>query len=188
MSSPALFLDRDGTINFDSGYIDQPNKIIIYSDAPNNLYRIKKEFEMKLIVISNQAGVAKGFMTEKDVCSVNSRVRELLKKENVIIDDFFYCIHHPDFSSPEDSKCRKPSPQMIFEAQKKHNIDLSKSYFVGDKASDVECGINAGIKPCFILRENNSGELLVLEKQKKMPNFVAKNFNEIYEFIKNDLR
>ncbi|MBN2570867.1 MAG: HAD family hydrolase [Ignavibacteriales bacterium] len=188
MSNPTLFLDRDGTINFDSGYIGDPNKIFIYSDVPNNLLRIKNEFGMKLIVISNQAGVAKGLMTEDDVKIVNGRIEELLKKSNIAIDEFYYCIHHPDFSSEEECKCRKPSPLMIFEAQKKHNVDLSKSYFVGDKASDVECGLNAGIKTCLILRENNSGELLVLEKQKKIPNFVANNFNEIYEFIKNDLR
>ena len=186
MKHHAVFLDRDGTINHDYGYVKDPSQIILLPGVSKGIKKLKDEFGFKAIVISNQAGVSKGLMTSKDVDSVNDRVNELLKNEGTGIDAFYYCPFHPDLDPPEKSNCRKPSPFMIVQAAEEHEIDLSKSYMVGDKASDVESGINAGVKTVLINSEDNRNEISILHNLGKKPNFTAANFKEVCDIIIND--
>lgn len=186
MSFPAVFLDRDGTINEDPGYLGDPDVVKLLPDVSQGISELKSVFGFKIVVVSNQAGIARGLITHEQVKLVNDRINELLFESNAEVDDFFYCPYHPEFSSKEDSICRKPSPFMILEASKKHDIDITKSYMVGDKASDVLCGINAGVKQILICSENNSEEINSLKKAGKSPNFVAHNFLEVVNFIKQD--
>ncbi len=187
MTAQAIFLDRDGTLNEDPGYLGDPDKVKLYPGVGSSLFRLKAEFNFKLIVISNQSGVARGLITAGDVEKVNRKINELLEKDNVQIDAFYFCPHHPDFSSPEESECRKPSPQMIYKAAKEHNIDLSKSYFVGDAVSDIECGMNAGLKTILVKTGRGGETLSILQKENKMPSFVADNFFEVCNYIIKDL-
>ncbi len=180
---PALFLDRDGTINYDPGYISNPDVVRLIEGVAENLKNLKDKFGFKLIIISNQAGVAKGLMTVEEVEEVNKRVKDLLKQCGVVIDAIYYCPYHPDFDPPEKSNCRKPSPFMILQAAKEHNIDLSKSFMIGDRASDIEAGINAKIKTILIANENYKTEIENLITDGKKPNFVATDFYEINKFI-----
>lgn len=186
MKHHAIFLDRDGTINHDSGYVKDPSQIILLPGVPEGIKKLKDEFGFKAIVISNQAGVSKGLMTSNDVNSVNDRINYLLKQNGTEIDAFYYCPFHPDLDPPEKSICRKPSPVMIVQAAEEHGIDLSKSYMIGDKASDVESGINAGVKTVLINSEDNRNEISILHNLGKKPNFTAANFKEVYDFIIND--
>jgi D-sedoheptulose 7-phosphate isomerase/D-glycero-D-manno-heptose 1,7-bisphosphate phosphatase len=186
MKHHAIFLDRDGTINHNSGYVKDPSQIILLPGVSEGIKKLKDEFGFKAIVISNQAGVSKGIMTSGDVESVNDRINELLKNEGTGIDAFFYCPFHPDLDPPEKSNCRKPSPFMIVQAAEEHGIDLSKSYMIGDKASDVESGINAGVKTVLINSEDNRNEISILHNLGKKPNFTAANFKEVCDFIIND--
>lgn len=180
---PALFLDRDGTINHDPGYIRDPEIVRLIDGVAENLKDLKRKFDFKLIIISNQAGVAKGLMTIEDVEAVNKRVKDLLEENGVAIDDIYYCPYHPDFDPPEKSKCRKPSPFMILQAAKDHDIDLSKSFMIGDRASDIEAGINANIKTILIANQKENGEIENLINDGKKPNFVAADFYEINKYI-----
>ena len=183
--NPALFLDRDGTINYDPGYIKSPDQIKLLPGVSEGIARIKQEIGFKVIVISNQSGIARGFLTHEDVDSVNNRINEILS-DNSRIDAFYYCPFHPEFSNKEQCNCRKPSPKMVFDASKDHEIDLSKSYFLGDRGSDILCGIKAGIKTIFLENQKYSEEIISLHKEGKTPNFVAGNFFQACEFIIND--
>jgi D,D-heptose 1,7-bisphosphate phosphatase len=180
---PALFLDRDGTINHDPGYIRDPEIVRLIDGVAENLKDLKKKFGFKLIIISNQAGVAKGLMTVEEVEAVNKRVKDLLEENGVAIDDIYYCPYHPDFDPPEKSKCRKPSPFMILQAAKDHDIDLSRSFMIGDRASDIEAGINANVKTILIANDIYDNEIENLINDGKKPNFVAADFYEINKYI-----
>ncbi|MEW6702277.1 MAG: HAD family hydrolase [Bacteroidota bacterium] len=187
MCNRAIFLDRDGTINYDTGYIKDSSHVIILPGVSEGIKKLKNEFGFKAIVISNQAGVSKGLMTREDVEAVNYRVNELLMHEGTSVDAFYYCPYHPDFDSPEKSFCRKPSPLMIVQAAKEFQIDLTQSYMIGDKASDVECGINAGVKTILLKNYTIEKEISILNNVGKKPNFTAANFNEACDFIIKDL-
>ena len=183
MPSPTLFLDRDGTINEDTGYVKNPDEITILPGVSDGIRKLKEQFGFKMIVISNQAGISKGLMTEEDVVLVNKRISELLNAEGAFIDDYLYCPYHPDFDPPEKTICRKPSPKMILEAAKLHDVDLSASYMIGDRASDIEAGINANVKTILLKSELYESSINNLHNQGKKPNFVAANFSEACDYI-----
>jgi len=182
MSFPTVFFDRDNTLNVDPGYLSDPKLVKLFDGVGEGIYRLKNDFGFKIVVISNQSGIARGFFSKLEVDSVNERINQILLKEyNVKIDAFYYCPFHPDFSSSEESKCRKPSPLMVFKAAEEMDLDLSRSYFVGDTLSDVECGINAGLKTVLINYENDEEKIISLKN--KTPNFIVDNFLNICDFI-----
>ena len=183
----AIFLDRDGTINHDPGYIKDPSEITILLGVPEGIKKLKDNFGFKIIVISNQAGVSKGLMTIEDVDAVNLKINELLIKQGTSVDAFYYCPYHPDIDPPEKSICRKPSPLMIVQAAEEFKIDLSHSYMMGDKWSDVECGINAGVKTILLHSSTIEKEISALHNLGKKPNFTAANFSEACDFVIIDL-
>ncbi|MBI5806801.1 MAG: HAD family hydrolase [Ignavibacteriales bacterium] len=183
MSNIAIFLDRDGTINFDPGYIKNPDDVKILPGVSEGIRKLKVELGFKIVVVSNQAGVSKGLMTLEDVHAVNNRIQELLKKENAEIDAFYFCPFHPDYDDEEKSKCRKPSPLMLLKAAEELDIDLTRSFMVGDRAGDVEAGLNAGVKSILLQSEIAEEEIRNLESKNLSPLFIAKNFLDACEFI-----
>jgi D,D-heptose 1,7-bisphosphate phosphatase len=187
MSSGAVFLDRDGTINEDPGYLGNPDEVKLLDFAGKGLAVLKSELKFKLIVISNQSGVARGLIKKEDVELVNKKINDLLLDEKVQIDSFYYCPFHPEFSSQEESSCRKPSPELVFKAASENNIDLSQSYFVGDSVSDIECGFNAGLKTILVLTGTGKESFSMLQKENKFPTFVANNLLDVSQIIKNDI-
>lgn len=182
----AVFLDRDGTINVDTGYVKDPKDVKILPGVIEGIRKLKELFGFKIVVISNQAGVAKGLMTINDVEAVNNKIKEIFKNDNVEIDAFYYCPFHPDYDDEEKSKCRKPSPFMILKAEEELNIDLKKSYMIGDRSSDIEAGENAGVKTILLKSEIYNNELNDLKKKNINPNFVANSFLDACEFIIKD--
>jgi D-glycero-D-manno-heptose 1,7-bisphosphate phosphatase len=140
VKNKALFLDRDGVINIDKGYV---HKIEDF-EFIEGIFDLCKSYQDKgylIIVITNQAGIARGYYTEEDFLKLSEWMKKEFAKKNVIITDIFYCPHHPDFTG--ECECRKPKPGMILEAAKKYNIDLSKSILIGDKITDIEAGKRA---------------------------------------------
>ncbi len=186
MPNYAVFLDRDGTINEDPGYLGNPSDVILYPGAAKALANIKARLNVKLVVISNQSGVARGLITKEMVDKVNERINKLLSEENVTIDAFYYCPYHPDFNSNEECECRKPSPKLVYDAANDLNIDLSKSYFVGDTVADIECGFNAGLKTILVKTGYGMESISMLQKQNKIPTFVAENLTDACNFIIQD--
>ncbi len=187
MSNYAVFFDRDGTLNEDPGYLGDPNHLKLYPHTGEVLSILKNKLGLKLVVISNQSGIARGLISKEMVDSVNEKINELLLKKNVSIDAFYYCPSHPEFSSEEDCWCRKPSPELVYKASEELNIDLTKSYFVGDSVTDIECGINAGLKTVLVKTGYGEESFSILQKQNKFPTFVAQNIIDVGSFIQKDL-
>jgi len=186
MSNHAIFLDRDGTLNEDPGYISDPNKIVLFPETGEALSVLKK-FGFLLIVISNQSGIARGLMTSKDVDAVNDKLNLLLSEYKVKVDAFYYCPAHPDYSNGEECECRKPSPKLVFEATREFNIDLTKSYFIGDSVSDIYCGKNAGLKTILVRTGKGEESFSILQKENNFPTFVANNLLKACTFILGDI-
>ncbi|HUX92221.1 MAG TPA: HAD family hydrolase [Ignavibacteriaceae bacterium] len=186
MPNAAIFFDRDGTLNEDPGYLGDPNKVKLFPGTGESLSLLKKKFNFLFIVISNQSGIARGILTKEMVDAVNSKINELLSVYDTAIDAFYYCPSHPDYSSENDCSCRKPSPELVFKAANDFNIDLSKSYFVGDTVSDIQCGLNAGLKTILVKTGFGTESFSILKKQNIFPTFVADNIKDISTFIQKD--
>lgn len=141
----AVFLDRDGAIIEDIGYLHEHNKIK-FLPRVSEAIRLLNKNEFKVIVITNQSGVARGYFTEEIVKEINRCVQELLAKQGAFVDKIYYCPHHIEGIIPKYKKkclCRKPSPGMIEEAAREFSIDLKNSFVIGDKISDIEAGHRA---------------------------------------------
>lgn len=144
----ALFLDRDGTINVDTGHLYKPEELVFINGMPQ-LIKKYNDLGFKVIVITNQAGIAKGYYTEEDMNKLHSFMnKELQSKYNAEIDAFYFCPHHPEFTG--ECNCRKPKTGMLEQAIKDFNIDVSQSLLIGDKSWDIECGEKLGIKSYII--------------------------------------
>tara|TARA_B100001123_G_C14767431_1_gene811286 strand:- start:142 stop:657 length:516 start_codon:yes stop_codon:yes gene_type:complete len=151
----ALFLDRDGVINKDFGYVYSMKNFVWLKNVKQAIkYAYNKKY--LLIVITNQSGVARGYYTENEVKQLHNKINKELKKYNCKIHDFFYSPFHPNFGNKKykkNSYLRKPNPGMIFKATKKWNIDLSKSLMIGDKKIDKITAKKANLR--FVKKKYN---------------------------------
>src|SRR6266480_3448408 len=137
--SSAVFIDRDGTIMEDCVHCSDPKNVKIFPGVPEALRRLKSN-GFKLIIITNQSGIGRGLFTVDQYRAVEDEV--LRQLGDGLIDATYFC---PDVPG-QLSKCRKPSPGMIFQAQREHRVDLARSFFIGDKEIDAQCGHNAGVR------------------------------------------
>jgi D-glycero-D-manno-heptose 1,7-bisphosphate phosphatase len=137
--SAAVFIDRDGTIMHDADYCSHPKQVKIFSGVVEALQRLKSR-GFKLIIITNQSGIGRGLFTLDQYRSVEAEVSRQLG--DGLINATYFC---PDVPGQHSSH-RKPSPGMILQAKREHEIDLTRSFFIGDKEIDVECGRNAGVR------------------------------------------
>jgi len=148
----AVFLDRDGTINEEVGYLDCLSKLKLYDNAAEAI-RMLNERDMKVVVTTNQSGVARGYFTEGFVRTVHSRIQEILRSHGSFIDAFYYCPHHPtEGIEPylKSCSCRKPEPGMLILASQDLNIDLARSYMIGDMLKDIEAAGRVGAKGVLV--------------------------------------
>jgi D-glycero-D-manno-heptose 1,7-bisphosphate phosphatase len=153
MARPAIFLDRDGTINEDVGYVSSPDELVIYPYAARAI-RLINETGLKVIIITNQSGVARRLYPETTLAQIHERLRNELARGGAHIDAVYYCPHHPLVGDPpyrQVCECRKPSPGMLHRAARELDIDLQASYVVGDKASDMNLAANAGARGALVL-------------------------------------
>lgn len=149
---PAIFLDRDGTLMRDVDYCGDPGLVEVFPEAAGALRQLKKS-GYKLIIITNQSGIGRGYFTENDYRAVE---REFLHQLGEgLIDDTYFCADLPGLNSPR----RKPAPGMILEARRDHRLDLARSYMIGDKTSDIECGLNAGVRTILVQTGYGADEL-----------------------------
>ncbi|HEV3147173.1 MAG TPA: HAD family hydrolase, partial [Chthoniobacterales bacterium] len=137
--SRAVFLDRDGTIIHDADYCSDPKQVHVFEGVREPLRRLKRK-GYKLIIITNQSGIGRGFFTLDQYRAVETEVWRQLGPG--LIDATYFCPDTPE----QPSKCRKPAPGMILQAARDHYIDLARSFFIGDKEIDAECGRNAGVR------------------------------------------
>lgn len=143
----ALFLDRDGIINVDFGYVHQI-KDFEFVNGIFDLCRYAIDMGFDIYVITNQAGIARGYYTVEDFNALTQWMKKEFLKQDIDIKDVYFCPHHPDKGENEYAKtckCRKPEPGLILKAVKEHDIDIKHSVFIGDKMSDMDAAGAAGI-------------------------------------------
>lgn len=135
MSSPAVFLDRDGTIIEDRGYVHEPGKVKLLPGAAQAVRRLNENGYV-VVSVSNQSGIARGLYEDADYAAVQRRLVELLEAHGAHLDGAYYCPHHPRLTGP--CECRKPGVKLFRDAQAALDIDLLRSWWVGDRMSDVQ--------------------------------------------------
>jgi D-glycero-D-manno-heptose 1,7-bisphosphate phosphatase len=157
----AVFLDRDGTINIEVGYLNHPDQVELIPRAGAGI-KLLNEAGLKAIVITNQAGIARGVVREDLLPDIHQRLMLLLAREGAALDGFYYCPHHPEGVVEQyriTCDCRKPLPGMLLQAAGEYSIDLSASYVIGDKSCDMELARNAGTKAVMVLTGYGEKEL-----------------------------
>lgn len=176
MKNKAAFLDRDGVIIQEPPhYAHTPDQMRLIPGTKEAI-RLLNENDFKVVIVTNQAGVAKGYYTEEDVISFNQLMKEELELYYVKIDAIYYCSHHPNAKIEKyriDCNCRKPKPGMLKIAEKELGIDFKQSFMVGDKKSDIDAGKSVGCKTVLVLTGQGIEE--------------SKNNNIICNFIANNL-
>lgn len=155
----AVFLDRDGTLNPDPGYISDPDDFELFPGVAPALALLKKAGYM-LILITNQSGISRGLISPEQLTMVHEKMQNLLATADVTLDAIYFCPHHPDFppiNGVSDCNCRKPRPGMVLQAISDFDIDSDKSYLIGDRTNDIQVAINARVQPVCIRSQPASG-------------------------------
>lgn len=174
----AIFMDRDGTISEEIGYMYHPG---LYKPFPWAGPAIRKinDSGIKAVLITNQSGVGRGYFDERSVDQVHQILRDELAKYSARLDGVYACIHHPEAGC----NCRKPNPGMLLQAQQELNIDLAASYVIGDKQLDVETAYRVGAKAILVLTGYGQKEREKHRGSEHQPHLVAENLMEAVDAI-----
>jgi histidinol-phosphate phosphatase family protein len=174
---PAVFLDRDGTINVDPGYIRRPSELHLIPGAAAAI-RTLNERSIPVVVVSNQSGLARGYFTTGELEAVNSRLGALLAEDGASIDAIYFCPHLPD----DGCRCRKPATELVERAATE--LGVGCSYMVGDKGSDIALARGAGARAVLVKTGHGASELAHLTEE---PDFIAEDLPGAVEWILKDL-
>ena len=157
---PAVFMDRDGTISEEVGYVNHVSRYRVFPYAAEAV-RALNEAGWLAVLVTNQAGVARGYFKEEMIGAVHERLVGELEREGARLDAIYYCPHHPTAGEPpyrQDCDCRKPRPGLLLRAAREHGVDLARSYVVGDKYSDVRLAHAVGATGVLVLTGYGRGE------------------------------
>ena len=186
MAQKAVFLDRDGTVNEEVGYVNHLERFTLLPRVGEAI-RLLNQNGLKAVVITNQSGVARGYFPESLIPLVHQKMQDLLKKDGAHLDGIYYCPHHPDVGAPpyrQKCRCRKPEPGLIEEAVKELNLDLKSSYMIGDRGVDIEFAHRVGAKGILVLTGYGKGEWEYWgRQQKEKPDYVAQDLFEAVRWI-----
>jgi len=156
----AVFIDRDGTISEEVGYINHVSRFRLFPYSAAALKQLRDNGYLA-IVITNQAGVARGYFSEEMVQAIHQQMTRDLEASGARVDAIYYCAHHPSVGEPPyqlDCDCRKTKPGLLLRAARDYDIDLANSWMVGDRYSDIELAANAGVKSALVLSGYGRGE------------------------------
>jgi D,D-heptose 1,7-bisphosphate phosphatase len=185
MASKAVFLDKDGTLIEDVPFNVDPDRIRL-SDRALEALSLLRHLDYRLIVVTNQSGVARGLFPEGALVDVENKLRELLAPAGVILSGFYYCPHHPQGTIKEyavECVCRKPQAGMLCQAATEHDLDLSASWLVGDILNDIEAGNRVG---CRTILVNNNHETEWNLSPIRQPDFMVSTLLEAADVIVNE--
>ena len=186
----AVFLDRDGTINEEMGYINHVSRFKIFKFVPEAI-KILNNAGYLVIVVTNQSGLARGYFDENLINMLHASLLKKVQKESAKIDAIYFCPHHPTEGIQKyriNCDCRKPKPGMIKQAQKEFDINLNKSIMIGDRYKDVEFGKQLGLKTIMVLTGYGLGEYTFQRHLwNEQPDLVCNNLLEAAQIIKSDL-
>jgi D-glycero-D-manno-heptose 1,7-bisphosphate phosphatase len=156
----AVFIDRDGTISEEVGYINHPTRFRVFPYSAEAI-RLLNDAGWLAVLVTNQAGVARGYFDEAMIHTVHSQLKSGLERDGARLDAIYYCAHHPSVGEAPyrfDCDCRKPKPGLILRAAAELKIDLSQSWMAGDRYSDIELARNAEVSSAFVLSGYGRGE------------------------------
>jgi histidinol-phosphate phosphatase family protein len=168
----AIFLDRDGTVIEDCGYLCEPERVKLLPGAAEALAALASE-GWKLIIVSNQSGVGRGLIAPTQMDAVQQRFLALMESHAIPITASYLCTHAPE----EECACRKPSPFFLKEAAVEHSLDLSASWMIGDREGDILAGRNAGCSTIWLRNE-------MFAVPEDLPTFIANDWQEIHHKLK----
>ncbi|OTA19721.1 D-glycero-d-manno-heptose 1,7-bisphosphate phosphatase [Xenorhabdus beddingii] len=180
---PAVFLDRDGTINIDHGYVHEIDNFQFIDGAIEAMLELKT-MGYALVLVTNQSGIARKIFTEDQFMQLTEWMDWSLADRGVDLDGIYYCPHHPEGSNEEYKKncnCRKPQPGMLLDAQKELDIDMSASYMVGDKIEDMLAANAANVGTKILVRTGKP----VTEAAEQAADLVVNSLSELPNVIKN---
>jgi D-glycero-D-manno-heptose 1,7-bisphosphate phosphatase len=188
---PAVFVDRDGTLIRDVGYLCHCDQIEILPRVPEAL-RLLYECGLKVVVVSNQSAVARGYLSEDDLRQIHEELKRQLALNKAFLDGIYYCPHHPTEgigSYRVSCACRKPDIGLVKLAGAALNLDLGRSYVVGDQWSDMELAARIGVKGMLIQDEAGNGRQTISDREKERTDFlVVSDLFEAAQWISEDLR
>ncbi len=186
MLHKAVFLDRDGTINEEMGYVNHIERFHLLPRVGQAI-RLLNQHGWKAVVITNQSGVAKGYFPESLIHEIHRRMQDLLKKEGAHLDGIYYCPHHPDAGAPpyrQKCRCRKPATGLIEDAVKELDLDTSASYMVGDRGMDIAFAHKVGARGILVLTGYGRGEWEHARDQwSAKPDYVAEDLFAAAQWI-----
>lgn len=178
----AVFLDRDGTLNNDPGYLKSAAELRLLPGVTTALARLKTA-GARLVVVTNQSGISRGFLTLKDLEAIHARLQGILEREDAALDAIYFCPHHPD----DGCRCRKPGTAMVERAVSELQLDLKRSYVVGDHIRDVQLARNIGAKAVLLASERVDAQALeVLKAERAEPNVIVTLMAEAADWILAD--
>ncbi len=178
----AVFLDKDGTLIEDVPYNVDPDKIKFTRGCESGLQLLQSK-GYKLIVISNQSGIARGYFTEEDILRVKETISQMAAEFGVKFTGFYFCPHHPEGTIEQYTvrcNCRKPQPGLILQAATDYDIDLAHSWFIGDILNDIEAGRRAACKTILI---DNGKETEWVLSRNRLPHHIVSDFEEAAEIV-----
>ena len=181
MGNKAVFLDRDGTLIEDKDYLSQPEEVVIYPGVSRALRRLS-DAGFKLVIVTNQSGVGRGYFTLADVENVHRHLLAEFERQGVRFDRIYVAPEAPD----QASRGRKPSPQFLFDARDELGIDLTRSYMVGDKLIDLACGWNGGVKRALLVRTGYGAKIEAQKTPELARAIVVDNLQSAADWILND--
>ncbi len=184
----AVFLDRDGTINEEMGYINHASRFIVFDFVPEAIKTLN-ECGFLVFVVTNQSGIARGYFNEDLLLKLHTSLISKVEKEQAKIEKIYYCPHHPKEGISKyrvDCDCRKPKPGMIEKAKNEYNIDLKNSYIIGDRYKDIQFGKNIGLKTIMVLTGYGLGEYTYQKNTwLEQPDNICNNLLEAANLIKS---
>jgi len=187
---PAVFLDRDGTINEQMGYINHISRFHLLENAAAGI-RLLNRAGLPVVVVSNQSGLGRGYFPPELLEQVNRKMEELLAAHGASLDGVYCCPHHPEAKVAElavDCDCRKPKPGLLLRAAAELNLDLARSFVVGDRWSDLKTAAAVGAKGILVLTGYGRGDLEYIGPgQELQPDFVARDLLEAAEWIVSEV-
>lgn len=188
---PAVFLDRDGTINEQMGYINHLSRFRLLPRVGEAI-RLLNEQNVPVVVVSNQSGVARGYFPISLLEEVHDKMSRMLARQGAHVDGIYVCPHHPQAERSEyatQCDCRKPKPGLLIRAARELNLDLVHSYVVGDRWVDLKTAVNCNAAPILVLTGYGKGDLAYIGPHEIIqPLFVAEDLYEAVQWILRDLK
>lgn len=187
---PAVFLDRDGTINEQMGYINHISRFVLLPGVAEAIALLNRH-RVPVVVVSNQSGLARGYFPPQLLDEVHALMKEQLRRQGAVLDGIYVCPHHPEAKEEkyrQNCECRKPKPGLMLEAARELGLDLARSYLVGDRWSDLKAAAACGAKGVLVLTGYGRGDLEYIgPRQPLQPHHVAEDLPLAVAWILDDL-